>query len=74
MLATHKACTKSHVLAPYILARTWSSLDHVTNGRAGFNIVTSFGTSPAKCMGIDEAVPHDERYAKAEEYMDLLYR
>jgi alkanesulfonate monooxygenase SsuD/methylene tetrahydromethanopterin reductase-like flavin-dependent oxidoreductase (luciferase family) len=46
----------------------------VTNGRAGFNIVTSFGKSPAKCMGMEEAVPHDKRYEAAEEYMDLLYR
>ncbi|KAE9986597.1 hypothetical protein EG328_005206 [Venturia inaequalis] len=61
-------------LTPYILARTWSSLDHVTNGRIGWNIVTSFGKSPAKCMGMEEAIPHDERYASAEEYTDLVYR
>ncbi|KAH8655501.1 xenobiotic compound monooxygenase, DszA family [Xylariales sp. PMI_506] len=61
-------------LRPYIVARTWASLDHVTNGRIGLNVVTSFGKSPAQCMGIDDAVPHDERYAAAEEFMDILYR
>ncbi|KAH8658238.1 luciferase-like domain-containing protein [Xylariales sp. PMI_506] len=61
-------------LTPYILARTWSSLDHVTNGRIGFNIVTSFGKEAANCMGLEDALPHDERYLAAEEYMDLVYR
>lgn len=57
-----------------MLARTWSSLDHITNGRIGFNVVTSFGKAAARCMGGDDALPHDERYAAAEEYMDLVYR
>lgn len=61
-------------LSPYTVARTWSSLDHITNGRCGWNVVTSFGASPAKCFGIEEAIPHDERYAAAEEYMELVYR
>jgi alkanesulfonate monooxygenase SsuD/methylene tetrahydromethanopterin reductase-like flavin-dependent oxidoreductase (luciferase family) len=61
-------------LSPYAVARTLSSLDHISNGRAGINVVTSFGKAPAKCFGIEDAVPHDERYAAAEEYMDILYR
>ncbi|KAH8888039.1 bacterial luciferase-like protein [Thozetella sp. PMI_491] len=61
-------------LNPYIVARTWASLDHITRGRIGLNVVTSFGKSSAQCMGIEDAVPHDERYKAAEEFMDILYR
>lgn len=61
-------------LSPYAVARTLSSLDHLTNGRVGINVVTSFGKAPAKCFGIEDAVPHDERYAAAEEYMDIVYK
>jgi len=61
-------------LSPYAVARTLSSLDHISNGRAGINVVTSFGKAPAKCFGIEDAVPHDERYAAAEECMEILYR
>lgn len=49
-------------------------MDHVTNGRVGWNIVTSYSTPAAKAFGHDDVVPHDERYAAAEEYMDLCYR
>ncbi|KAK5116290.1 hypothetical protein LTR85_009262 [Meristemomyces frigidus] len=61
-------------LSPYAVARTMSPLDHITGGRVGINVVTSFGKAPAKCFGIEDAVPHDERYAAAEEYMEILYR
>jgi alkanesulfonate monooxygenase SsuD/methylene tetrahydromethanopterin reductase-like flavin-dependent oxidoreductase (luciferase family) len=61
-------------LSPYAVARTLSSLDHITDGRIGINIVTSFGKAPAKCFGIEDAIPHDERYAAAEEYMEILYK
>ncbi|KAF2001829.1 Nitrilotriacetate monooxygenase component A/pristinamycin IIA synthase subunit A [Amniculicola lignicola CBS 123094] len=61
-------------LSPYAVARTLSSLDHISNGRVGINIVTSFGKAPAQCFGIEDAVPHDERYAAAEEYMEILYK
>jgi alkanesulfonate monooxygenase SsuD/methylene tetrahydromethanopterin reductase-like flavin-dependent oxidoreductase (luciferase family) len=61
-------------IAPYALARTFSSLDHLSNGRVGWNIVTSHSTSAAQAFGMDEVVPHDERYAAAEEYMDIVYQ
>jgi alkanesulfonate monooxygenase SsuD/methylene tetrahydromethanopterin reductase-like flavin-dependent oxidoreductase (luciferase family) len=62
------------VLAPYALARTFSSLDHLTNGRVGWNIVTSHSNSAAQAFGQDVVVPHDERYDAAEEYMDIVYQ
>ncbi|EPE31213.1 Bacterial luciferase-like protein [Glarea lozoyensis ATCC 20868] len=61
-------------IAPYILARTWSSLDHVTRGRIGWNVVTSYSESAAKAMGKDRVPPSHERYEAAEEYLDLTYQ
>jgi alkanesulfonate monooxygenase SsuD/methylene tetrahydromethanopterin reductase-like flavin-dependent oxidoreductase (luciferase family) len=61
-------------LNPYILARTFSSLDHLTNGRVAWNIVTSWAKSAAQSLSFDDVVPHDERYAIADEYMDLCYK
>ena len=46
-------------LNPYILARTFSSLDHLTNGRVAWNIVTSWAKSAAQSLGFDDVVPHD---------------
>ncbi|KAI9745891.1 MAG: hypothetical protein M1818_000572 [Claussenomyces sp. TS43310] len=59
---------------PYALARRFSTLDHITNGRVGWNIVTSYLHSAAKAFGLDEEVPHDERYVRAEEYMSVVYK
>jgi alkanesulfonate monooxygenase SsuD/methylene tetrahydromethanopterin reductase-like flavin-dependent oxidoreductase (luciferase family) len=56
------------------LARTYSSLDHFSNGRVGWNIVTSHSNSAAQAMGKEEVMPHDERYTAAEEYMDIVYQ
>ncbi|EME41927.1 hypothetical protein DOTSEDRAFT_177344 [Dothistroma septosporum NZE10] len=61
-------------LNPYLLARTMSSLDHVTRGRVAWNIVTSWAKSAALALGQDDVVPHDERYAMADEYMDVCYK
>ncbi|MCF7548400.1 NtaA/DmoA family FMN-dependent monooxygenase [Pseudonocardia sp. WMMC193] len=57
---------------PYLLARTMSTLDHLTNGRAGWNIVTSAGSAAAQNFGMDDLPPHDERYAVAEEFASLV--
>lgn len=59
---------------PYILARQFSTLDHLTEGRCGWNIVTSHTNSSAQALGYEEIVEHDERYAMAEEYMDIIYK
>jgi alkanesulfonate monooxygenase SsuD/methylene tetrahydromethanopterin reductase-like flavin-dependent oxidoreductase (luciferase family) len=60
-------------IAPFLLARTWSTLDHISNGRIGWNVVTSFGESAAKQMGYEKEISHDQRYEAADEYMDLVY-
>ena len=59
---------------PYILARTMSSLDHLTDGRIAWNVVTSWSKAAALALGAEDVVPHDERYEVAHEYMDLVYK
>ncbi|WP_144632041.1 LLM class flavin-dependent oxidoreductase [Bordetella genomosp. 13] len=59
---------------PFLFARRMSTLDHLTGGRIGWNIVTSFGDSGARAAGHAGARPHDERYEVADEYMELVYR
>jgi FMN-dependent oxidoreductase (nitrilotriacetate monooxygenase family) len=56
---------------PYLLARKLSTLDHVTQGRIGWNIVSSFHRNEMRNFGIDEIIPHAERYARAEEYIEV---
>lgn len=59
---------------PYALARRFSTVDHLANGRVGWNIVTSYLDSAARNFGFKEQIPHDERYARADEYMDVVYK
>ncbi|MEV4902869.1 LLM class flavin-dependent oxidoreductase [Citricoccus sp. NPDC055426] len=59
---------------PYALARKFSSLDHLTNGRVGWNVVSSYLESAAKNFGLTSQIPHDERYEIAEEFMDVAYK
>ncbi|MBP0592968.1 LLM class flavin-dependent oxidoreductase [Paraburkholderia sp. LEh10] len=59
---------------PYLLARRFSTLDHLTQGRIGWNIVTGYLDSAARAMGLSEQLPHDERYERADEYLDVLYK
>jgi FMN-dependent oxidoreductase (nitrilotriacetate monooxygenase family) len=60
--------------APYLFARRMSTLDHLTKGRVGWNIVTSYLPNAARNFGLDGEVPHDERYLIADEYLDVLYK
>jgi FMN-dependent oxidoreductase (nitrilotriacetate monooxygenase family) len=61
--------------SPYLLARKFSTLDHLTGGRIGWNIVTSLLDSAARnIIGRDRQVPHDERYAMAQEFVDVTYK
>jgi len=60
--------------APYLLARRFSTLDHLTGGRVGWNIVTGYLESAARAMGLQAQLPHDERYDRADEYLDVLYK
>ncbi len=57
--------------APYLLARRFASLDHLSGGRAGWNLVTSATDQEAHNFGRDQHFDHAERYAQAEEYIDV---
>ena len=59
---------------PYMMARHLSTLDHLTNGRVGWNIVTSYSKSEFQAMGKDNLTPRDKRYEVVEEYMQILYQ
>jgi alkanesulfonate monooxygenase len=59
---------------PYTLARRFSTLDHLTGGRIGWNIVTGYLNSAAKGMGLARQPEHDTRYDIAEEYMQIVYK
>jgi len=54
---------------PYSVARKFSSLDHISGGRAGWNVVSSFSEHTAKNFGIDTARSHEERYERAAEFV-----
>lgn len=59
---------------PYSFARRVSTLDHLTKGRVGWNIVTSYLESAARNLGLDTQIKHDERYTIAEEYVEVCYK
>ena len=59
---------------PYHLARRLSTIDHLTGGRVGWNIVTGYLDSAARNLGATEQPEHDERYAIAEEYLRVMYK
>jgi long-chain alkane monooxygenase len=59
---------------PYPFARRMSTLDHLTNGRIGWNIVTGYLNSAAKGVGLDNQTAHDTRYEVADEYMEVMYK
>jgi long-chain alkane monooxygenase len=59
---------------PYNLARKFATLDHLTKGRVGWNVVTSYLDSAARNLGLDRQVPHDERYARADEFLEVCYK
>lgn len=59
---------------PYMLARRFSTLDQLTNGRVAFNVVSSYLNSAAVNLGADQQMEHDTRYALAEEHMEVVYK
>jgi FMN-dependent oxidoreductase (nitrilotriacetate monooxygenase family) len=59
---------------PFPFARRMSTLDHLTDGRIGWNVVTGYLDSAAKGSGHNGQRPHDERYAVAEDYMEVVYK
>jgi FMN-dependent oxidoreductase (nitrilotriacetate monooxygenase family) len=56
----------------YMIARRFASLDHISGGRAGWNIVTTSNPDAALNFGLDEHMEHDERYARAREFYDVV--
>ena len=66
-------CTLSYE-HPYPFARRMSTLDHLTQGRIGWNIVTGYLNSAAKGVGLARQEGHDTRYEIAEDYMQVVYK
>lgn len=66
-------CTTTYE-PPYLFARRMSTLDALTGGRIGWNIVTGYLDSAARAVGLPVQVPHDERYDWADDYLDTVYR
>ncbi|MEL0322843.1 MAG: LLM class flavin-dependent oxidoreductase [Rhodospirillales bacterium] len=58
--------------SPYLIARRFASLDHISDGRAGWNIVTTSNPDAAKNFGMDDQMPHAQRYARAREFFDIV--
>ncbi|MFC5931242.1 LLM class flavin-dependent oxidoreductase [Cryobacterium melibiosiphilum] len=59
---------------PYTVARKFSTLDHLTKGRVGWNVVTSYSESAAQNHGAGEQRSHDDRYTRAEEFIDVCLK
>src|SRR5690348_11960085 len=57
---------------PFLLARLCSTIDHIARGRFGWNVVTSGEDRSAQNFGMDKLYEHDERYARAAEYMEVV--
>jgi len=60
--------------APYLFARRMSTLDHLTDGRIGWNIVTGYLDSAARALGENAQAEHDSRYDRADDYLEVLYK
>ncbi|WP_258066251.1 LLM class flavin-dependent oxidoreductase [Pseudoclavibacter sp. RFBA6] len=59
---------------PYAIARKFSTLDHITKGRIGWNVVTSYSDIAAKNHSVSKQRSHDDRYAHAEEFVDVCLK
>lgn len=59
---------------PYSLARRFSTVDHLSNGRVAWNIVTSYLDSAARNFNLSTQIEHDERYNIAHEYLHVVYK
>src|SRR5690349_874164 len=57
---------------PYHLARKFASLDHISSGRAGWNLVTTSNPDAARNFGMDDHMEHGERYRRAREFFDVV--
>ncbi|KAF3884982.1 MULTISPECIES: LLM class flavin-dependent oxidoreductase [Nostocales] len=57
---------------PFHVARRFASVDHISGGRAGWNIVTTYNPDAALNFGLEEELEHDERYVRAREFYDVV--
>ena len=57
--------------SPFHVARTFATLDHLSGGRAAWNVVTSVNDSEAQNIGVDQHLGHDERYDRADEFLEV---
>src|SRR5207244_11094901 len=56
--------------SPFHVARTFATLDHLSGGRAAWNVVTSVNDSEAQNYGFEQTLDHDERYDRADEFLE----
>jgi FMN-dependent oxidoreductase (nitrilotriacetate monooxygenase family) len=61
----------STFMHPFYVARLLNSLDHITNGRIAFNVITSQRRADAENYGFDELMEHGQRYDRMDEFMDV---
>lgn len=59
---------------PFSFARRIATLDHLSQGRVAWNVVTSYLQNAAQNFGLPDQIDHDERYRIAEEYLDVVYK
>ncbi|WP_245835911.1 NtaA/DmoA family FMN-dependent monooxygenase [Mycobacterium rhizamassiliense] len=59
---------------PFVFARMASTLDHLSNGRVGWNIVTSANEKAFRNLSLPGNLSHEDRYAWADEYVDVMYK
>ncbi len=59
---------------PFNFARRLSTLDHISGGRVGWNVVTSYLETAGRNLGFGGLPPHDERYERADEYLEVVYK
>lgn len=57
---------------PFHIARTFATLDHLSGGRAAWNVVTSVNDSEAQNFGVETHLDHDQRYDRAEEFLEAV--
>jgi FMN-dependent oxidoreductase (nitrilotriacetate monooxygenase family) len=68
------ATMSTMALPPFMLARVCTTIDHIAGGRFGWNIVTSGEDIAAQNFGLDKLPPREQRYAMADEYMEVVYQ
>jgi FMN-dependent oxidoreductase (nitrilotriacetate monooxygenase family) len=69
-LGATRSTTYEH---PYSLARSFATLDHLSDGRAAWNVVTSVNQGEAENFGLQSTLDHDRRYDRADEFLELAF-